>query len=204
MAISSYTSLKTAIINWLDRDGLDSVVDDFIDLAEAHFNRTLRLRAQETALSVTISSGVAAVPSDLLELKHAYIDSSGANLLEIVGAQDLYRKYPVRSATALPRLISRDGSNFIFGPYPDSDYTLAGIYYAKWTALSDDNSTNWLLSNAPDLYLYRSLVEAEGYIGNDARIATWAARAQAAQAQVDEQDDMEKYPAGMAPMTRMA
>ncbi len=33
---------------------------------------------------------------------------------------------------------------------------------------------NWLLINHPDAYLYGALMEAEPYMKNDQRIATWA------------------------------
>ena len=39
MAISSYAELQTAIANFLARTGLNSVIPDFIQLAEARINR---------------------------------------------------------------------------------------------------------------------------------------------------------------------
>jgi hypothetical protein len=49
-----------------------------------------------------------------------------------------------------------------------------GIVRAYLSALSASNTTNWLLTLAPDLYLYGSLLEAAPYIGNDERIPVWA------------------------------
>ena len=42
------------------------------------------------------------------------------------------------------------------------------------TSLSDSNLTNWMLVNNPDVYLYGALLEAQPYLMDDARIATWA------------------------------
>ncbi len=42
MAISTYAELQTATANWLDRTDLSSRIPEFIDLAEATFNRTIR------------------------------------------------------------------------------------------------------------------------------------------------------------------
>ena len=47
MAISNYTELNTAVANWLDRDDLTDRIPEFIALAEARFNRLLRIRAME-------------------------------------------------------------------------------------------------------------------------------------------------------------
>ena len=45
MAINTYGTLQTAVANWLDRDDLSARIPEFISLAEAIFNRTLRIRA---------------------------------------------------------------------------------------------------------------------------------------------------------------
>ena len=37
------------------------------------------------------------------------------------------------------------------------------------------NAANWLLTMAPDLYLYGALMEAAPYLKEDGRIQTWAA-----------------------------
>jgi len=48
MAISTFAELKTAAANWLDRSDLTDRIPEFIALAEARFNRILRIRAMET------------------------------------------------------------------------------------------------------------------------------------------------------------
>ena len=45
MALNNFTSLKTAIANWLNRTDLtNEITDDFIKLTEADFNSKLRIR----------------------------------------------------------------------------------------------------------------------------------------------------------------
>lgn len=195
MAVTSYSTLKTAIADWLDRDDIDSVIEDFIDLMEARLYRDLRIRFMESSLSVTLSSGTATVPSDYLELRHAYIDGSPAQKLEVKSPDWIYGHYPQRSSDAKPGYIARDDDSFIFGPFPDSDYTLKGIYYAKPTALSTSNETNWLITHAPDLLLYGALVHSSAYIGQDERLVMWEAGYQEAFRRVTEQDDEERFPA---------
>ena len=48
MAISTFAELKTAAANWLDRSDLTDRIPEFIALAEARFNRVLRIRDMET------------------------------------------------------------------------------------------------------------------------------------------------------------
>jgi hypothetical protein len=60
-------------------------------------------------------------------------------------------------------------------PVPDSAYTAELIYYAKLSKLSGSVATNWLLAQAPDVYLYGSLMQAAPYLKDDSRIPVWAA-----------------------------
>lgn len=197
MAITNYSTLKVAIADWLDRDDLSTQLDTFIDLCEARLARELRIKPMETALSDTIASGVIAVPSDYLEMRYVYVDGSPTRLLEQKDPGWIYWQYPDRAATSKPAYIARDGSSFIFGPFPDSTYTIAGSYYAKFTALSASNETNWLTTNAPDLLLYGALLAATPYIGDDERANVWSAQYEQALKHVTRQDDRERWPTRM-------
>lgn len=127
----------------------------------------------EAALSVTISSGVAAVPSDYLDLKFANVSITPVVSLERVTSEYIYAAFPVRSGAGIPRYIARSGDSFIFGPYP-GDYTITGLYYKRLTSLnSTSNTTNWFTTNAPELLLYGALLEATPFLQDDARLATW-------------------------------
>jgi hypothetical protein len=198
MAINSFTTLKSAVADWLDRDDMGDAIETMIGLAEARIYRELRIRPMETSLSVTIASGVAAVPSDYLELRHAYVDQAKAVKLEPRSLEWIVTNYPTRSASSIPKYIARDGDDFHFGPYPDSTYTIKGVYYAKLTALGTANETNWFTSNAPDLLLYGTLVHTAPYIGHDARLPLWEAAYGEVKTRIIEQNDADRYPAGMA------
>ena len=170
--ITNYSTLKTAVADYLARDDLTSFVPNFIQNAEKKLYRTLNLRNEETALSVSISSGVAAVPSDFKALKFAYYDATPSYLLRWTSVNEVYEDYSDRTYTDYPEVISREGTNFIFGPV-SVDGTLKGIYWKKLPVLSDSNTTNWYTSNAPDALLYSALLEAQPFIHNDARVPVW-------------------------------
>ena len=173
MALGTYSDLQTAIGNWLDRSDLSAYITDFIALAEQAIYQVLRVPDMETALSATIASGVIAVPSDLLELKSAYVDGAPTTPLQRVSTDFIYNRYPTRSSEGTPAYIAREGASFIFGPYPDSAYTIKGVYYARPAALSASNTTNFLTTTYPSLLLYGSLVEARGFLHDDPRIGVW-------------------------------
>lgn len=172
MSLSSYSDLTTAVASWLHRSDLNSQVPDFVTLAESRINNDLRHRAMETSTASTIASGVIAVPTNYIELKDAYISSTSPYVnLDRKTANWIYDKYPTRSSDNTPKFIAREGSNFIFGPYPDSNYVVTLVYYNRFAALS--SSVNSVFTSYPGLWLYGSLLEAAPYLKNDARIPVW-------------------------------
>ena len=177
MAITTYAELQTSVKSWLHRADLDSIIPDFITLAEARIFREVRARSMETALSDTIASGVIALPTGYIELKYAYVNRTPVKTLKRREARFIYEKYPTRSGMGEPRYIAREASNFIFGPYPDSAYTITGVYYKNIGPLS--SSAHALFTDNPDLYLWASLAEAEPYMKNDKRIMLWETKYQA-------------------------
>ena len=170
--ITNYSTLKTAVADFMTRDDLTTFIPNFIENAERKLYRTLNLRNEETALSVSISSGVAAVPSDFKMLKFAYYDATPEYLLRWTSVNEIYEDYADRTYQDYPRLISREAGNFIFGP-ASIDGTLKGVYWAKLSMLSDSNTTNWYTNNAPEVLLYGALLEAQPFIHNDARVPVW-------------------------------
>ena len=163
--------MQTAVADYLARDDLTTYIPNFIQNAENKLYRSLNLRNEETALSISISSGVAAVPSDFKSLKFAYISASPSVLLEWVPITQLYEEYPTRSGASDAILISREGTNFVFGPF-SKDATLAGIYYAKKDPLRTTDPS-WYATNAPDVLLYASLLESAPFIKDPEQILIW-------------------------------
>lgn len=191
MAITNYSDLKAEVATWIDRSDITANIPSIITLGEWRIYRELRVRAMETALSGTISSGVVAVPSDYVEMKYAYISGSPVQFIQRRKPEYIYENFPLRSADGKPVCFSREASNFIFGPYPDSAYTVKGIYYARLSALSDANTSNWFTANAPDLLLFSALSLTEAFLMNDSRIPVWEAEYQRIKSQVQLEDDSE-------------
>ena len=62
MAVNTYSDLKVALKNRLDESPADSVIDDWIDLAEDRIARDLRIEDMEIAFSVAMSGGLRRFP----------------------------------------------------------------------------------------------------------------------------------------------
>jgi len=193
MALTTYTELQAAIADWLNRTDITTQIADFTTLEEKKIYRSLRVRDMESALSVTMSSGVAALPTDFLELKHAYIDGSPVKTLERKSITDLYEKYPTRSSHGKPNFIASNVDNFEFAPFPDSDYTVKGTYWARPTALSASNETNFLITNYPDLILFGSLLQSISFTGDTTRLSEWAAKYDNALEEIKTEEKQQRY-----------
>lgn len=66
------------------------------------------------------------------------------------------------------------GNEIELYPTPHAATTLEMVYRQNLPPLAT-NTTNWLLSLAPDAYLYGTLLESAPYIKQDGRIAVWGA-----------------------------
>ncbi|MEM8714161.1 MAG: hypothetical protein AAGE92_00045 [Cyanobacteria bacterium P01_G01_bin.4] len=168
--ITDYATLQQAIADYLTRDDLLGFIPNFIQNCENKLYRRLNLRNEEAALNVDILSGVAVVPSDFKALKFAYFDDTFAEQLHWVPLNELYLDYPNRNEAQIPSVISREATNFVFGP-SSKDGTLRGVYYAKPASVR--TGTSWYVENAPEVLLYGALLESAPFIRDDERLITW-------------------------------
>lgn len=175
MSITNYTELQSAIAAWMVRSDLTSVIPDFITLFEAAANRRLRVRQQETAGTITMSSGTGTVPTDYLAWRRLTWPGSTAVELEYLNPSYLRALYPT-APSGTPRHWTIEGSSILTRPYDTDDTSLNFLYYAKVPALSASATTNWLLTAHPDLYLFGSLVEAQAYVIDAEKAALWKLR----------------------------
>jgi len=178
MALGTFTELKDAIADWLDRSDLTARIPDFITLAEARINRELRIRPMEVRSTMETTSGQQYfnLPGGYIQMRNIQLNTNPTAPLEYITPEMLDRLYG-SSTTGKPRAYSLIGDEIQLAPIPDSAYTLEMAFYEKFTALGDGTSgtvtSNWLTINAPDILLYGSLMEAEPFIKNDERIPVW-------------------------------
>lgn len=185
MALDTYANLQTAILSWLARPGdtlISGGVPDMITLFEAEARRRLKTRWNEATATLNLSANVetVALPADFYELREARITGVDpmAELVYMTGPE-LDVAYPSTTADQ-PVNFTIEGLNARFRPVPDTAYTVTIDYMQGLTGLSNSVTTNWLLTNHPDAYLFGSLAEAVAYIGDDERIALWLQRREAA------------------------
>lgn len=181
MAINTYSTLQTAIANWMDRTDLTSRIPEFISLAEARINRKLKkllkakplVQMETTATGTLATTGIIAFETAEIATSGLRITVSGSEkILDMYSREVLYRKFPSSSAGS-PKGFAIEGDQIVVRPLPDGSYSYTKIYYQKVPALTDSNTTNWLLDDYPDIYLYGALCEAKPYLEDNENTAIW-------------------------------
>ena len=178
MALATYSDLRSAVADWLARTDLTDRIVDFIDLTEARINRELRCREMVIEATGTTTGQDITIPSDFVEAIRLVLNTSTDSPLEYRPIEDAEIRIAGQT-TGQPVMFSVLGTMIKLYPSPDAVYTYTLDYYAKVQALSTDRPTNWLLTKAPDLYLFGSLCEASPFLLDDGRVSLWESKFQA-------------------------
>ena len=188
MAITNYSNLQTTISDFLNRDDLTSVIPTFIQLAETQLNRDVRHWKMEKRSSGQQSPGdeYMQIPADWVETIRFNITDNGTKPLDLISRKAMEdKRASSMDAVGVPRYYAMADSQFQLYPTPSGTTNVELLYYAKTDALSSSNTTNWLLEEAPDVYLYGSLLHTAPYLQEDERVGVWAQMYSAAVSQLN-------------------
>jgi hypothetical protein len=184
VAINTYATLVTAVTEWLGRDQdttLVARIPDFITLCEAKLNRVLmhprmEIRSTTTADTSDDEPEFITLPTDFQSMRRVRLSGvTGKPRLQFMSQTQLedYR-YSTDNVAGQPTYFTIVGSEMELAPTPNENFELEMVYRANISGLTASNTTNWLLTLAPDLYLYGALMESAPYLKNDERVSLWA------------------------------
>lgn len=172
MTVTTYATLQSEIASWLNRDDLTSIIPTFIQFVESDVNSRLRHQKMVVRATATSDQEYVQLPTDWLEAINIHIVDGTQPLTYVtLNEADRINKQQIITSPTFYSIMD-DALEII--PAPSSNIEIEMIYYGKIPALSVSNTTNWLLTKAPDLYLYGSLVHASPYILDDQRVGLFA------------------------------
>lgn len=203
MSLSTYSELKTSVANYLNRSDLTDVIPDFITLTENRLNRELRIRANMVRATTTTTSGTAFydLPSDLIELRNiTYDTSSSSYALTYLSPESSSREYG-STGNGFPRAYTNLGKNIKLAPTPDGAYTININYFQKLNSLSDSVTSNDVLTEFPDLYLFGSCMEGAIYLNDTEQTQRFASIFQATLDEVKRSEEAARYSGTVMTMT---
>ena len=194
MPITTYAELKTNIAEFLNRDDVTAISSTFISLAEDDLNLRLRHWRQEKRSTAEIDTQYSAIPADMLEIIRFYTTSGDTRPLELISqAEMLDRKFRNLNTSGQPAYYALTAGEIEVYPVPDGTYTSELYYYSRIPALSDSNTSNWVLDYYSSAYLYGSLIHSAPYLKDDARIQVWAALYQNAIDAINTESEKAKF-----------
>lgn len=185
MAITTYSELISAVTEWLARDNdatLIARIPTFIQLCEAKLNSDLRSYKMEKRATASVDMSSAepqyvSLPTDFQMMRRMRITSVEGKPYLSYRSHVQNEEYITTHAdiAAQPMYYTVFGTEMELTPRPDQAYTLEMIYRGTLPALTVSNTSNWLLADRPDIYLYGALLESAPYIKEDGRINVWGA-----------------------------
>lgn len=194
MTLASYAELQATMADTLNRDDLTAVLPTFIRLAESRIDRDLRHWRQEKRSTAQLDTQYSAIPADYLRPIRLQILDGSTNAVEPIStAQMLQLRGDNYDQTGRPTHYALTAGGLELYPTPDVAYNSSLVYYARVPALSVTNTVNWLLTEAPDAYLYGALVHSAPYLKDDAKIAVWDGLYKAAMDNLNASSQEAKY-----------
>jgi hypothetical protein len=204
MAISTYDKLKSGIADFLNRDDLTDVIPTFIDMAQGQINRDVRHWKMETTAQLSTSGDYVYMPTGWLETKNVqyYPDIGDYNKfqpLEYLSQNALdERKINSENKIGDPQyytLAALDGTPIMMlFPHPKAlTNDRVNLSYLNSLDLGLSSTSNWLIEDYPDVYLYGSLIHAAIYLKDDERLALFSQMYGAAVQRVNASSDESEY-----------
>lgn len=169
MALSNYTELQASVAGWLSRSDLTALIPDFIALAEADIRTDLRLLPTVTTLATVPGQDYIDLPADWLEFVYL---KYGGEPLEYT-PPDILRTEHMHSGPW--RKYSIEGRRLLLSHEASAVENIDVSYHARLDPLAT-TPTNYLLTDQPNVYLWRSLYYALIYLQDDARAEGFAQR----------------------------
>lgn len=177
--VLNYDNLISTVSDYLERDDLTSRIPTFIMLAETKTARILKAQLAQIAVTnnLTLNNPVVVKPQRWIETISFTIETpDGIVVLKERSRETIQTLYPILTDTDVPKYYAEWQQNYYYiGPTPDDNYPFELMIYQAPPNLDINQQTNYLTENAPDLLLYSTLLEAEGYLKNDERLPVWKA-----------------------------
>lgn len=172
----TYTELEAAVKSWLNRNNfaaLEAEIPTFFSLAQSRIDRDPDFKMIELIASEVVSTGTPSIPGGFSKgIAYTFDDGcqmKGANIAEVEA---------LKGTPGTPTLIAPAGTEFIFGPPPNTDRDFTVYFYRRETPISSTNESNTLSTQHPELILFAVLLEACLWLKDDQRAAVWEGRYQ--------------------------
>lgn len=168
--ITNYGELKEAVASWMNRTSLTDIIPTFVRLAETTIRRDVRVRVQEQFETGTATAATIECPDLLLEARRLTVGGKKHTYI----TPEQFQDYTDSEVTTLRHFSIIGEAIYVLGGATGEAYSL--LYWEAFEAFVLDTDTNWLLLNAPEVYLFASCKEAAEYVKDFEAADRFAAR----------------------------
>ena len=161
MSINTYGDLKSELSAYLFHQRLLPRYDNCTRFFETDANSRLRVLPMEASTSLTTVNGEAALPLDYLTWRSVLPANRTRFPPSNQGMDYVHPAYlPITSNNRYPSVFTIEGTKFKATPVNDAVGAYEFHYYQKIPTLTDsDLSSNWLLAEYPNAYLFGVITE---------------------------------------------
>ena len=166
-----YTQLQAVIADFANRQDLVSQIPVFIQLTEARLNRDIRHWRMEKRAQAEVVGERFPLPCDWVETIKVKADGRPLRLADAFMVDSVDHESHRPSAGNL--YYRHTGDQLELFPAQDKPVDFEIEYVAKVPALGEDQPTNWLLDEFPDVYIYGAMLQVAPFLHDDQRIPIW-------------------------------
>lgn len=173
--MTTLLTLKNDVQTYMRRDDAAFVaaIPTFIRNVEAKFRREIQHSSQEVISELTATGRTVDLPVDCVETRALTLQNDSRRRLDWRSAEAI-REGRHWGSAGTPVEFSIEGRKIVLAPNPGDDgVTMDHVYYQAYPALVNDADSNWLLTNAYDLFLTAVLAEAAKFVQDEQKHIEW-------------------------------
>lgn len=173
MAVSTYAELQSAWDNWAETSDTTERKKEGIAFAEARLNRKIPAVEVDAALTGTESSRDISVSALSIERPITlFLTNDDGGEVPLVKKSLGTMPFDDDNAEPAEWVYDVDDAKIVLNCPCDEAYTFRLVYRERF-ALSDSATTNWLLTNHPDVYFAAMMMWGAGYREDTQMGAIW-------------------------------
>jgi hypothetical protein len=170
-AIETRDGLKAFMVDHLELDEeTEAQLDTLIRLAEYRLDRMLTTPDKETSTSLETTADLPYVtlPTHFRQLRTVKVDGDYPLTPVSLNYLQSYSEAPGK-----PQVYCISEGELWVSPTPDAAYELRLTYLTRLDPLSAANTSNWLLRQHADCYVYAVTLQCESFLANDERLGVY-------------------------------
>ena len=177
--ITGYNDLLLAVQQMISgQDANENAIDvailtRMVQMGEKRVYREVRSRHNEKAFTGTVTGNLFPIPADFEACSTVHFGNEP--LLPV--SDEWLQAYNDMTQAGQCRYFAEAGANFTFGPAVADGTALQGRYFFRFPNLTASNfSSNALIQQEADVFLYATLCEAAPMFEQDNRVPLWEAK----------------------------